>query len=160
MYVIRVHGSSSAPRPCGRGFQTLISRSTASSVKLHCLAPTYFTPEEGAALINDMPVYMENWIAARGMYRLSDLMQFATPYITRQQSKVRTEWVTTQGLQVRTQAQREIDVGRGHSVKAEALHDLNLYAEQPLDRSSNLFVPGDTLPATRPLPVAPPSQET
>jgi CubicO group peptidase (beta-lactamase class C family) len=42
------------------------------------LAPTYFTPEKGAALINDMPVYPENWFAAGGMYSTTgDLMKFA-----------------------------------------------------------------------------------
>jgi CubicO group peptidase (beta-lactamase class C family) len=42
------------------------------------LASTYFTPEKGAALINDMPVYTENWFAAGGMYSTTaDLMKFA-----------------------------------------------------------------------------------
>jgi len=42
------------------------------------LAPTYFSPEKGAALINDMPVYVENWFAAGGMYSTTgDLMKFA-----------------------------------------------------------------------------------
>jgi D-alanyl-D-alanine carboxypeptidase len=42
------------------------------------LAPTYFTPEKDAALINDMPVYIENWFAAGGMYSTTaDLMKFA-----------------------------------------------------------------------------------
>jgi len=42
------------------------------------LAPSYFTPEKGAPLINDMPVYPENWDAAGGMYSTTgDLMKFA-----------------------------------------------------------------------------------
>ena len=42
------------------------------------LAPTYFSPEKGAALINDMPVYPENWFAAGGMYSTTgNLMKFA-----------------------------------------------------------------------------------
>jgi D-alanyl-D-alanine carboxypeptidase len=42
------------------------------------LAPTNFSPEKGAALINDMPVYPENWFAAGGMYSTTnDLMKFA-----------------------------------------------------------------------------------
>lgn len=42
------------------------------------LAPSYFTPEKGAALINDMPVYPENWFAAGGMYSTTgDLIKFA-----------------------------------------------------------------------------------
>jgi CubicO group peptidase (beta-lactamase class C family) len=42
------------------------------------LAPSYFTPEKGAPLINDMPVYTENWFAAGGMYSTTDdLMTFA-----------------------------------------------------------------------------------
>lgn len=42
------------------------------------LAPTYFSPEKGAALINDMPVYPENWFAAGGMYSTTaDLIKFA-----------------------------------------------------------------------------------
>jgi len=42
------------------------------------LAPTYFSPEKGAALMNDMPVYPENWFAAGGMYSTTaDLMKFA-----------------------------------------------------------------------------------
>jgi CubicO group peptidase (beta-lactamase class C family) len=42
------------------------------------LAPTYFSPEKGAPLINDMPVYTENWFAAGGMYSTTgDLMKFA-----------------------------------------------------------------------------------
>jgi CubicO group peptidase (beta-lactamase class C family) len=42
------------------------------------LAPTYFSPEKGAALINDLPVYPENWFAAGGMYSTTaDLMKFA-----------------------------------------------------------------------------------
>jgi|GEM_PF-5424142 hypothetical protein len=103
---------------------------------------------------------MENWFAAGGMYRLSDLVQLANAFYGGTNRNYETKWVTTQGLQVGKQAQREIDVGREHHVKAEALHDFNLYAEQPLDRSLKLFVPGDTLPATRPLPVARPSQQT
>ena len=46
-------------------------------VILH-LAPSYFSPEKGAPLINDMPVYPENWFAAGGMYSTTgDLMKFA-----------------------------------------------------------------------------------
>lgn len=42
------------------------------------LAPSYFSPEKGAPLINDMPVYPENWFAAGGMYSTTgDLMKFA-----------------------------------------------------------------------------------
>jgi CubicO group peptidase (beta-lactamase class C family) len=42
------------------------------------LAPSYFTPEKGTPLINDMPVYPENWFAAGGMYSTTgDLMKFA-----------------------------------------------------------------------------------
>lgn len=42
------------------------------------LAPSYFTPEKNAPLINDMPVYPENWFAAGGMYSTTgDLMKFA-----------------------------------------------------------------------------------
>lgn len=42
------------------------------------LAPSYFSPEKGAPLINDMPAYTENWFAAGGMYSTTgDLMKFA-----------------------------------------------------------------------------------
>ncbi len=42
------------------------------------LAPSYFSPEKDAPLINDMPVYTENWFAAGGMYSTTgDLMKFA-----------------------------------------------------------------------------------
>jgi CubicO group peptidase (beta-lactamase class C family) len=42
------------------------------------LAPSYFSPEKGAPLINDMPVYTENWYAAGGMYSTTaDLTKFA-----------------------------------------------------------------------------------
>ena len=42
------------------------------------LAPTYMTPASGS-LINDMPVYFENWYAAGAMYSTAaDLSQFAS----------------------------------------------------------------------------------
>ena len=46
------------------------------------LAPTYFSPEKGAALINDMPVYAENWFAAGGIYStIAALMKRRRNYI-------------------------------------------------------------------------------
>ncbi|HEY0412704.1 MAG TPA: serine hydrolase domain-containing protein [Allosphingosinicella sp.] len=42
------------------------------------LAPTYFYRDDTHALINDLPVYYENWYAAAGMYSTAaDLMTFA-----------------------------------------------------------------------------------
>ncbi|MGE3275120.1 MAG: serine hydrolase domain-containing protein [Vicinamibacterales bacterium] len=42
------------------------------------LAPTYMRPEPSAPLINDMPVYIQNWWAAGGMYSTTtDLLAFA-----------------------------------------------------------------------------------
>jgi CubicO group peptidase (beta-lactamase class C family) len=42
------------------------------------LAPTYFFRDDTKTLINDMPVYCENWYAAAGMYStVGDLLTFA-----------------------------------------------------------------------------------
>jgi D-alanyl-D-alanine carboxypeptidase len=42
------------------------------------LAPTYFFRDDTKTLINDMPVYHENWYAAAGMYStVADLLTFA-----------------------------------------------------------------------------------
>ena len=42
------------------------------------LAPTYFFRDDTKILINDMPVYYENWYAAAGMYStVTDLLTFA-----------------------------------------------------------------------------------
>lgn len=42
------------------------------------LASTYWKPENGKLILNDLPVYMENWYAAGGMYSTStDLLAFA-----------------------------------------------------------------------------------
>jgi D-alanyl-D-alanine carboxypeptidase len=42
------------------------------------LAPTYFFRDDTKTLINDMPVYYENWYAAAGMYStVTDLLTFA-----------------------------------------------------------------------------------
>ena len=42
------------------------------------LAPTYFFRDDTKSLINDMPVYCENWYAAAGMYStVADLLTFA-----------------------------------------------------------------------------------
>ncbi|MDC0711414.1 serine hydrolase [Stigmatella sp. ncwal1] len=42
------------------------------------LAPSYFYREDSKTLINDMPVYYENWYAAGGMYStVTDLARFA-----------------------------------------------------------------------------------
>jgi D-alanyl-D-alanine carboxypeptidase len=42
------------------------------------LAPTYFFRDDTRSLINDMPVYYENWYAAAGMYStVADLLTFA-----------------------------------------------------------------------------------
>ena len=42
------------------------------------LAPTYFFRDDTKTLINDMPVYYENWFAAAGMYStVTDLLTFA-----------------------------------------------------------------------------------
>lgn len=43
------------------------------------LANTYFKPDETKPLINDLPVYIENWYSAGGMYSTTDdLHKFAT----------------------------------------------------------------------------------
>jgi D-alanyl-D-alanine carboxypeptidase len=48
------------------------------SAVLPRLAPTYFHRDDTGTLINDLPVYMENWYAAGGMYSTaSDLLVFA-----------------------------------------------------------------------------------
>jgi D-alanyl-D-alanine carboxypeptidase len=45
---------------------------------LERLAPTYFYRDDTKTLINDMPVYYENWYAAAGMYStVTDLLTFA-----------------------------------------------------------------------------------
>src|SRR4051812_9283014 len=42
------------------------------------LAPTYFFRDDTKTLVNDMPVYYENWYAAAGMYStVTDLLTFA-----------------------------------------------------------------------------------
>ena len=42
------------------------------------LAPTYFFRDDTKTLVNDMPVYCENWYAAAGMYStVADLLTFA-----------------------------------------------------------------------------------
>jgi D-alanyl-D-alanine carboxypeptidase len=42
------------------------------------LASTYFRPDSTAPLINDLPVYTQNWYAAGGMYSTAaDLLEFA-----------------------------------------------------------------------------------
>lgn len=42
------------------------------------LAHTYFTPPDAAPLINDLPVYIQNWYSAGGMYSTeADLVTFA-----------------------------------------------------------------------------------
>ena len=43
------------------------------------LANTYFKPDETKPLVNDLPVYIENWYSAGGMYSTTDdLNKFAT----------------------------------------------------------------------------------
>ena len=45
---------------------------------LERLAPTYFFRDDTKTLVNDMPVYYENWYAAAGMYStVADLLIFA-----------------------------------------------------------------------------------
>jgi D-alanyl-D-alanine carboxypeptidase len=45
---------------------------------LRNLANTYYKPDETKPLINDLPVYMENWFSAGGMYSTTaDLLRFS-----------------------------------------------------------------------------------
>jgi hypothetical protein len=54
-------------------------------------------------------------------------------------------------------APRAVSLG---ALRTRQSAEFSSYAKQPWDRSSKLFVPGDTQPAARRFPVEPPSQQT
>jgi D-alanyl-D-alanine carboxypeptidase len=77
-------------RLSGRSFEAALSERILSPLHLGStgmlhwdeivprLAPTYFYRDDTHVLINDMPVYYENWYAAAGMYSTADdLLAFA-----------------------------------------------------------------------------------
>jgi CubicO group peptidase (beta-lactamase class C family) len=105
------------------------------------LAPTYMRAREGEPLINDMPVYPENWYAAGAMYSTSaDLARFAEALFASRLLKTESlRLMLTPGLD---------DYGYGTWISAQNVQGRNHHLPTGPDRSWVRMSPSSDISTT------------